>query len=89
MRRILMLIVLIIALSAITGAFFQIDRCSCICYQVTDESQERRIDQKITSVYEPREGVISLTRLTCHHRRTMWLRVFWEQGFYQIWFASA
>ena len=89
MRRILMLIVLMITLAAAIGTYYQIDRCSCICYQVTDESQERRIGREITSVYEPREGVMSLTRLTCRHRRTMWLRIFWEQGIYQIWLAGA
>ena len=81
--RIFVLVLLVMVLAG-PAVYDWIDRCSCICYQVTGESHERQISQEITSIYESHEGVMSLTRLTCRHHRTMWLKVFWDQGTYQI-----
>ena len=87
-RRILMLVFPVMIL-AVAGVCYRIDHHSCICYHVTSKPQARQIRQEITSLYEPKEGVMSLTLLTCRHHRTMWLRIFWDQGTYQIWQADA
>lgn len=84
MRRVCALILFIMMLTFM-GVYDLTDHRSCVCYRVTDEPQERQIGQEIMSLYEPSEGTMSLTLLTCRHHKRMWLRIVWDQGTYQIW----
>ena len=89
MKRRIFTLVLLVVILAVVGMSYRMDHHSCICYQVTYNPQGRQIGQEITSLYEPNESAMSLVLLTCRHHKRMWLRIFWDQGTYQIWQVGA
>ena len=60
------------------------DRRSCICYEVGKESVTRPIGDEITDMYVPAPGTFTMTKYTCRHNKSMWLWIFWDDGYYRI-----
>nr|MBQ4458435.1 hypothetical protein [Clostridia bacterium] len=84
MRKKLLIAAIIIVVIVGVAITVYADRRSCICYGVGSRSVERPITDEITNMYEPAPGTFTLTRYTCRHNKSMWLRIFWDEGYYMI-----
>ena len=66
----------------IIGLFAYADRRSCICHNIGKESVP--IGDEITDMYVPAPGALSLHKYTCRHNKSMWLWIFWDDGYYRV-----
>ena len=63
------------------------DYQGCICYGVTSTPTTHEIDNHVFQEYsiDTHSGTFSLTIVTCPHHKNLMLRVFPDEGKYDIW----